>query len=274
MPQGCGVVSQRAPFCFLSAMLTWQVSDVKRGLEARDSIPADLQFLRFGGCVVRPCLPKHVQTSLPRISRVSDAMCAQLDDDSLLQDYGITDGATLSSQMRLRGGAAQRAKEAAEAAQAKLEMAAEYDSWHKLADKTDESGVMRVLCVSMILDQDRDPVQTDSKFWGDSPSPAVYDGEDENGCSRNGYTEQGAFDEAFKTLMEDFVNNHWDMMKVQKETRFKGKRVYEHQGHDNVLVEIICGDDFTDGLWYKGPLKVSNAHRRREAGLDVAFAIV
>jgi len=112
------------------------------------------------------------------------------------------------------------------------------------------------LCVSMILDQDRVPVQGDeddlSPFFGDSPASEVYE-------ESAGYIEQPAYDEAFKTLLEDFLHKHWDMMKVQPEKGNEGKRIYIHsgiEGKDATKVEVLCGDDHFDGLWYQGPVKI------------------
>ena len=113
----------------------------------------------------------------------------------------------------------------------------------------------------MILDQDRDPVQGSedelSPFFGDSPASECYD--DSGGNSNNGYAEQPAYDEAFKTLMDHFVSEHWDMMKVLPEKGNEGKRIYTHsgiEGKKDAKVEVLCGDDYFDGLWYKGPVKI------------------
>jgi hypothetical protein len=114
----------------------------------------------------------------------------------------------------------------------------------------------------MILEKDREVVQGkegdpgwEAFFGCDSPSPKHYD--NSGGLSRNGYALQENFDDEFKALFDAFVAEHWDMMKVQPEKLSQGKRIYLHQGFDDVVkVEVICGDDFTDGLWYKGPLQV------------------
>jgi len=56
-------------------------------------------------------------------------------------------------------------------AKAKQEREEEYNTWHHLADCTEDTGVMRVLCVSMILEGDRKPIQQTgadmSPFWGE-----------------------------------------------------------------------------------------------------------
>mmetsp|Transcript_97265 Transcript_97265/g.156867 ORF Transcript_97265/g.156867 Transcript_97265/m.156867 type:complete len:568 (-) Transcript_97265:1018-2721(-) len=220
------------------------VSDVKARLQDHDNIPADDQFLMWGGRV--------------------------LDDGSCLSDCSIQSGATLSSHLRLRGGAAQRAKMAAAMAKAKQEREEEYNTWHHLADCTEDTGVMRVLCVSMILEGDRKPIQQTgadmSPFWGEGPDANDYDVTyDVNGVEKTctGFPKQKDFDEAFATLMKQFVSEHWECMKVEKDKGNEGKRIYMHKGllaeeestFEEGLVEIVCGAG-NDGLWFQGPKKI------------------
>jgi len=104
------------------------VRALKERLEARDGVPADLQLLRFGGSVVSglaratDAAGERCRTDL-RLPRCTRA-CArhlpcpepgawarvQLEDDALLSRWNIPNGATLGAQMRLRGGAAAKAK--------------------------------------------------------------------------------------------------------------------------------------------------------------------
>lgn len=60
-------------------------------------------------------------------------------------------------------------------------------------------------------------------------------------------------------MMDHFVSEHWDMMKVLPEKGNEGKRIYTHsgiEGKKDAKVEVLCGDDYFDGLWYKGPVKI------------------
>jgi len=114
------------------------------------------------------------------------------------------------------------------------------------------------LCVSMILEEDRNTIQvSDSPFWDEGPDYSSYDDDEE----MNGYPKQQDYNEAYKTLMDDFCRDHWDCMKVKKEKESDGKRKYVHNGiearnNENTDVEVICGEGY-DGLWYKGPKKVN-----------------
>ena len=100
---------------------------------------------------------------------VTEPPIQQLDDSRMLSDFEVSDGATLSVQLRLRGGAALRAKvtndaklgcatfsflgtdlslyfqKEAEALKKRQEMEEEYNNWHKISDRTESTGVMRVV---------------------------------------------------------------------------------------------------------------------------------
>jgi len=110
----------------------------------------------------------------------------------------------------------------------------------------------------MILEEDRNTIQvSDSPFWDEGPDYSSYDDDEE----MNGYPKQQDYNEAYKTLMDDFLRDHWDCMKVKKEKESDGKRKYVHNGiearnNENTDVEVICGEGY-DGLWYKGPKKVN-----------------
>ncbi len=135
------------------------------------------------------------------------------------------------------------------------------------------------LCVSMILNKDRKAIQE-----GDPPSPfsslgddggpdaSKYDDDDATKTTAppnpqnwtwgpNGFPKQLDYDKAYEALMDEFVSDHWDCMKVKREKESEGKRKYVHNGiesknNEATDVEVICGEGF-DGLWYKGPKKVS-----------------
>ena len=118
------------------------------------------------------------------------------------------------------------------------------------------------LCVSMILEQDRQSIQTpDSPFWEEGPDYNSYDGDE----AQNGYPKQLDYDEAYKQLMDEFTNDHWDCMQIKKQKESEGKRKYVHNGiaarnNENTDVEVICGEGH-DGLWYKGPKQVTTCQQ-------------
>ena len=131
------------------------------------------------------------------------------------------------------------------------------------------------LCVSMILNKDREEIQkADSPFSSlgdDGPAAEKYDEDDATKTTAppnpqnwtwgpNGFPKQLDYDKAYEALMDEFVSDHWDCMKVKKEKESEGKRKYVHNGiasknNADTDVEVICGEGF-DGLWYKGPKKV------------------
>jgi hypothetical protein len=67
--------------------------------------------------------------------------------------------------LRLRGGAAAKAKLEAEMKAQREAMEKEYSAWYGKADLTEETGVMRVLCVSLALSSDKEAVHGPEDDW-------------------------------------------------------------------------------------------------------------
>ncbi|KAJ1484832.1 ubiquitin-related domain-containing protein [Baffinella frigidus] len=81
-----------------------QIEDVKQRVAAVSGVPASEQRVLFGG--------------------------RQLQDDATLGGAGVGDGATVQVLMRLRGGAAAKAKMEAEQKASKEASVKEYSSWY------------------------------------------------------------------------------------------------------------------------------------------------
>lgn len=109
-----------------------------------------------------------------RISHIADRVCEvegicpdqqrltyggkQLDQEGIIMSSNLREGATIHVLLRLLGGAAARLKKLAMEENHRREMEAEYSTWHKLADQTETTGVMRLLCVSLVLEKNKSVV--------------------------------------------------------------------------------------------------------------------
>lgn len=67
--------------------------------------------------------------------------------------------------LRLRGGAALRAKKEAAEAQHQKASLAEYHKWHELADQTEKTGIMRLVSHNFIFLSFKTLQVQDGKFW-------------------------------------------------------------------------------------------------------------
>uniref|UniRef100_A0A6U5CP30 Ubiquitin-like domain-containing protein n=2 Tax=Hemiselmis andersenii TaxID=464988 RepID=A0A6U5CP30_HEMAN len=187
----------------------------------------------------------------------------QLEESASLAASRISDGGTVHVLLRGMLGGAARAKKEAEAAKHKQEMEEEYQSWHALSDQTATTGIMRVLCVSLVLENNKEAIHgtedaPDNGFVC-GPSSDAYEPEfgqeveDETLNYWTGWPSQEGFIEAFAEIRDKFFEIWEDLEPLDGQPSTAPPAEFWKKT-EQIYVIVECGE--LDGIWYNGPRKI------------------